>query len=92
MLDLCEDLDIRSMDDFLDASAGPMAADARERLRASWRLARSLGHLPEHRQRGDGKRLERMRGHRDGGRQPRRDVSVQSITAQNRDHDEIGER
>lgn len=92
MLDLCEDLDIRSMDDFLDASAGPMAADARERLRASWRLARSLGHLPEHRQRGDGKRLERMRGHRDERRQQRREGPAQSITAQGRDHDEIGER
>ena len=92
MLDLCEELDIRSMDDFLDASAGPMAADARERLRASWRLARSLGHLPEHRQRGDGERLERMRSHRDGRRQQRREGPAQSITAQGRDHDEIGER
>lgn len=60
MLDLCEDFDIRSMDDFHDASARPMAAEARERLRSSWRLARSLGHLPEHRQRMDGKRLARM--------------------------------
>ena len=59
MLDLCEDLDIRSMDDFHDASVGPMSKETRESLRASWRLARDLGYLPEHRQRIDGERLRR---------------------------------
>ena len=92
MLDLCEDLDIRSMDDFRDASAEPMAGDARERLRASWRLARSLGHLPEHRQRGDGERLGRRRGPRSDERAPRREGPVQTIAAQGRDHAERWER
>ena len=91
-LDLCEDLDIRSMDDFRDASAEPMAGDARERLRASWRLARSLGHLPEHRQRGDGERLGRRRGPRSDERAPRREGPVQTIAAQGRDHAERWER
>ena len=58
MLDLCEELDIRSMDDFRDALRGPMPKERREDLRASWRLAKSLGHLPEHRQSSDGTRLE----------------------------------
>ena len=92
ILDLCEDLYIRSMGDFRDASAEPMAGDARERLRASWRLARSLGHLPEHRQRGDGERLGRRRGPRSDERAPRREGPVQTIAAQGRDHAERWER
>ena len=62
MLDLCEDLDIRSMDDFHDASVVSMAKEDRESLRASWRLARSLGYLPEHRQRIDGERMKGTAG------------------------------
>ena len=92
MLDLCEDLDIRSMDDFRDASAGPMAGDARERLRVSWRLARSLGHLPEHRQRDDGERLGRRHGPRGDERAPHREGPVQTMAAQGRDHAERWER
>ena len=92
MLDLCEDLGIRSMDDFLDASAGPMAADARERLRASWRLARSLGHLPEHRQRCDGTRLARKADIHGLDAPARRNASVQSATAPDCPHIEIEER
>ena len=57
MLDLCEDLDIRSLDDFREASAHPMVESERETLRVSWRLASSLGCLPQHRQRADGIRL-----------------------------------
>ena len=84
MLDLCEDLGIRSMDDFLDASAGPMGADARERLRASWRLARSLGHLPEHRQRGDGARLARKADIHGPDTPSKRSISAQSAAAPDR--------
>ena len=92
MLDLCEDLGIRSMDDFLDASAGPMGADARERLRASWRLARSLGHLPEHRQRGDGEFLGRRHVSYDSDQLPSKEASARIGAAQSRDHADREER
>ncbi|MCR4869833.1 MAG: relaxase/mobilization nuclease domain-containing protein [Atopobiaceae bacterium] len=92
MLDLCEDLDIRSMDDFRDASTGPIGADARERLRASWRLARSLGHLPEHRQRGDGERLGRRHGNLDADQLPRKEASARIVAAQSLCHADREER
>ena len=92
MLDLCEDLDIRSMDDFRSASSGPMAADARERLRASWRLARSLGHLPEHRQRGDGEFLGRRHVSYDSDQLPSKEASARIVAAQSRDHADREER
>ena len=92
MLDLCEELDIRSMDDFHDASVGPMAKETRENLRASWRLARSLGHLPEHRQRIDGERLKRRTSSHNSGATARRTTSNQRAAAPERTHSDIGER
>ncbi len=92
MLDLCENLDIRSMDDFHDASVGPMSKDARESLRTSWRLARSLGHLPEHRQRSDGERLKRKHGPHGASTSARRTASAPRTAAPERTHADIGER
>ena len=95
MLDLCEELDIRSMDDFRDASAGPMATGTRERLRASWRLARSLGHLPKQRQRSDGRRLEENRSHHGSESSLRGHSSYtpsHSAPARSYSHVDIGER
>jgi len=92
MLDLCEDLDIRSMDDFRDASIGPMAADSRERLRASWRLARSLGHLPEHRQKSDGARAGRKACIHGTDAPARRSVSAKSAPVPDHPQIEIEER
>ena len=92
MLDLCEDLDIRSMDDFHDASVGPMAAEAREELRASWRLARDLGHLPEHRQSMDGERLRRKRASYASGTSAYRQGYGYGSAVPNRTNSEIPER
>lgn len=92
MLDLCEDLDIRSMDDFHDASAGPMAEGERENLRASWRLARSLGYLPEHRQRIDGNRLKRRNGPHSSKPSVGRTASVQRDADPERSQVDVGER
>ncbi len=92
MLDLCEDLDIRSMDDFHDASAGPMAEGERENLRASWRLARSLGYLPEHRQRIDGNRLKRRNGPHSSKPSVGRTASVQRDADPERSQIDVGER
>ena len=92
MLDLCEDLDIRSMDDFHDASAGPMAEEERENLKASWRLARSLGYLPEHRQRIDGNRLKRRNGSHSSKPSVGRTASVQRDADPERSQIDVGER
>ena len=92
MLDLCEDLDIRSMDDFHDASAGPMAEEERENLRASWRLAKSLGYLPEHRQRIDGNRLKRRNGSNGSKPSAGRMASTQRDAAPERSRIDVGER
>ncbi|MBQ6395117.1 MAG: relaxase/mobilization nuclease domain-containing protein [Atopobiaceae bacterium] len=92
MLDLCEELDIRSMDDFHAASVGPMPKDERERLRASWRLARSLGHLPEHRQRIDGEFRKRRRSSSGGGAPKAQQQAVQAARMPEKAPTEIEER
>lgn len=92
MLDLCEDFDIRSMDDFHDASVGPMSKEARENLRASWRLARGLGYLPEHRQRIDGERLKGDTDYDSFSSTVGLDIPVQSGIAPELAHMEIEER
>ncbi|MCR4870922.1 MAG: relaxase/mobilization nuclease domain-containing protein [Atopobiaceae bacterium] len=65
MLDLCEKLDIRSADDFADALSDSMRDSARSRLEHAQRLAESLGHLPDHRPREYGRRLEEKHNHHD---------------------------
>ena len=92
LLDLCEDLDIRSMDDFHDASVSPMSEEEREDLRASWRLARSLGYLPEHRQRIDGNRLKRRTGSHGYKPSAGRATSIQRDAAPERSQVDVGER
>lgn len=62
MLDLCEMLDIRSMDDFRDA-ANASVQDQRGKLEAARQLAKDLGYLPEHRPRDFGERLAKKHAH-----------------------------
>ena len=69
MLEVCGTLDIRSTEDFRAAIREPMPPEMRSRVRDAMRLANAMGHLPQRRDRVDGKRStyeERMgdNGHR----------------------------
>lgn len=94
MLDFCEELDIRSMDDF-DAASDTIRGPVRRELKDARRLAESLGHLPEHRPREYGGRLLEKHSHRSSESSYRRHSSytpAHSASAQSYSHVEIGER
>ena len=95
MLDLCEELDIRSMDDFDDAASYTIRESVRRELKGAKRLAESLGYLPEHRPREYGGRLLEKHSHRSSEPSCRRHSSytpAHSAPAQSYSHVEIGER
>ena len=56
MLEVCGELDIRSAEDFRAAAREPMTLETRGKVRDAMRLADALGHLPQRRDRADGRR------------------------------------
>ena len=67
MLEVCGELDIRSAEDFRAAIREPMPPETRDRVRDAMRLAGALGHLPQRRDRVDGRRSTyEERSHADG--------------------------
>jgi hypothetical protein len=67
MLEVCGELDVRSAEDFRAATREPMTLETRGRVRDAMRLADALGHLPQRRDRADGRRATyEERSHADG--------------------------
>ena len=58
LIDVCERMDVRSLDDFADVLRNePLAPATRASVRRAMEVSRSLGYVPLHRQRSDGRRM-----------------------------------